>query len=288
MKPIFASFALLALFVPSHASAQWLDYTPAGTPRLKNGAVNMAAPTPKASDGKPDLSGVWAHERSSLDELRRILGANYDPAKQSSLIGMENEVVHKYGYNAMLDVKPEQSQLTPEGDAFMKKRAAARNTENVCHGEYGWPVLGLLAEPIKFVQTPRLTVILYEIDHEHRQIFVDGRKFPAEVNLPAYLGYSIGRWEGDTFVVETRGFNDRTPIDAIGHPRSEAMHVTEKYRRRDYGHLESEITYDDPKFYTKPFSVKINYTLVANNDIFEMFCGENEKDRAHMVKGPAF
>ena len=121
------------------------------------------------------------------------------------------------------------------------------------------------------------------------------RRIPIDANLkhpddvtPTFMGDSVGRWEGDTFVVETRGFNDRTPIDAIGHPRSEAMHVTEKYRRRDYGHLESEITYDDPKFYTKPFSVKINYTLVANNDIFEMFCGENEKDRAHMVKGPAF
>ena len=212
----------------------------------------------------------------SLDELRRILGANYDPAKQSSLIGMENEVVHKYGYNAMLDVKPEQSQLTPEGDAFMKKRAAARNTENVCHGEYGWPVLGLLAEPIKFVQTPRLTVILYEIDHEHRQIFVDGRKFPAEVNLPAYLGYSIGRWEGDTLVVDVIGMNDKTWLDAAGHPHTEKLHVIEKYTRVNEDNLHYEATIDDPETFTKPWTISMHLYkhTEPNAELLEYKCVE--------------
>jgi hypothetical protein len=275
---------MAALMVPAQSFAQWIDYVPAGTPRLKNGKVNLSAPTPRALDGKPDLTGVWAHEKSTLEDFKRLLGPDYDPAKQTTLIGMENEVVHKYGFNILIDFKPEEVRLTPEGEALMKRKASERNVENVCHGEYGWPVLGLLAEPIKLVQAPKETVILYEIDHEHRQIFVDGRQFPKDFQLPAYLGYSVGRWEGDTFIVETRGFNDRTPLDAVGHPRSEAMHVTEKYRRRDYGHLESELTFDDPKIYTKPFTVKINYELVPNNDIFEMFCGENEKDRTHMVK----
>ena len=275
---------MAAFLVPASSSAQWLDYVPEGTPRLKDGTVNLAAPTPRAPDGKPDLSGVWAHERISLADLRRIFGPDYDPATQNSLIGMENEVVHKYAYNVLLDFPPDEVQLTPAGEALMKRKQAERQVDNVCHGEYGWPVLGLLAEPIKIVQAPRETVLLYEIDHEHRQIFVDGREFPDEFQLPAYLGYSVGRWKGDTFIVETRGFNDRTPLDVVGHPRSEAMHVTERYRRPDYGHLESELTYDDPETYTKAFTVKINYTLVPNNDIFEMFCGENEKDRQHMVK----
>lgn len=275
---------MAALLVPTHAVAQWIDYVPAGTPRLKNGKVNLSAPTPRALDGKPDLTGVWAHEKSTLEDFKRLLGPDYDPAKQTTLIGMENEVVHKYGFNILIDFKPSEIPLTPEGEALMKRKNAERQVDNVCHGEYGWPVLGLLAEPMKLVQSPKETVILYEIDHEHRQIFVDGRKFPNDFQLPAYLGYSVGRWEGDTFVVETRGFNDRTPLDAVGHPRSEAMHVTEKFRRRDYGHLETEMTFDDPKVYSKPFTVKVNYELVANNDIFEMFCGQNEKDRAHMVK----
>ena len=129
----------------------------------------------------------------------------------------------------------------------MKQRAAERKVDNVCHGEYGWPVAGLLAEPFKIVQAPKETMILYEVDGLHRQVFTDGRKFPATFEFPAYLGYSTGSWEGDTFVVESRGFNDRTPLDAFGHPRSEAMHVTERFQRRDVGHLDTEMTFDDPR-----------------------------------------
>lgn len=282
-RNIHAGLLLAALLLPATSSAQWLDYVPAGTP-MKNGKPNLSAPTPKAPDGKPDLTGVWLHEKSTPEDFRRLLGPDYDPAKQTTLIGMENEAVHKYGFNILIDTRPEDAKLTPAGEALMARKLAERDVDNVCHGEYGWPVLGLLAEPMKIVQAPLQTTILYEIDHEHRQIFVDGRKFPAEFQLPAYLGYSIGRWEGDTFVVESRGFNDRTPLDGIGHPRSEAMVVTEKYRRRDYGHLDSEITFNDPTLYTKPFTVKLTYTLVPDNDIFEMYCAENEKDRKHMVK----
>jgi hypothetical protein len=166
----------------------------------------------------------------------------------------------------------------------MKRRAAERRVDNVCHGEYGWPVAGLLAEPFKIVQAPKETMILYEVDGLHRQVFTDGRQFPATFEFPAYLGYSTGRWEGDIFVVESRGFNDRTPLDAIGHPRSEAMHVTERYHRRDFGHLDVEMTFDDPQLYSRKFTVKVAFELVADNDIFEMFCSQNEKDRSHMVK----
>ena len=166
----------------------------------------------------------------------------------------------------------------------MKKRAAEHRNDNVCHGEYGWPVAGLLSEPMKIVQSPRETMILYEVDNLHRQVFTDGRDFPATFEFPAYLGYSTGHWEGDTFVVESRGFNDRTPIDAVGHPRSEAMHVTERFRRRDFGHLDYEMTFDDPLMYSQKFTVRIAHELVPDNDIFEMFCGQNEKDRSHMVK----
>ncbi len=283
LKRISRRLLIAALVFPAGAGAQWINYTPEGVPRTKDGKVNLTAPVPRAPDGKPDLTGVWHHEKSTLADFRKLLGNDYDPAKQSTLIGMENEAVHKYGFNILIDFKPNEVQLTPAAEAMMKQRFAERRVDNVCHGEYGWPVLGLLAEPLKIVQAPKETVILYEIDGMHRQVFVDGRKFPAEFQLPAYLGYSVGRWEGDTFVVETRGFNDRTPLDAVGHPRSEGMHVTERFRRRDYGHLDTEMTFDDPAMYSKPFTVKISYDLVPNNDIFEMYCGENEKDRSHMV-----
>ena len=274
---------LVATILLPGARAQWLDYSPPGTP-MKDGKPNLSAPAPRDAKGKPDLTGVWAHERTPVAEFKRILGPAYERESQSALLGMELEVVHKYGLNVFADMKPGESILTPAGEVAMKKRAAEQRVDNVCHGEYGWPVAGLLAEPFKIVQAPKETMILYEVDGLHRQIFVDGREFPATVEFPAYLGYSVGRWEGDTFVVESRGFNDRTPLDAIGHPRSEAMHVTERIRRRDFGHLDYELTFDDPEMYSRKFTVRIPHELVPDNDIFEMFCNQNEKDRVHMVK----
>jgi len=275
---------IAVVLLPIGAHAQWLNYPVPGIPRLKDGKPNLSAPAPRAAHGKPDLTGVWEHERTSPAEFKRMFGARYEVESQSALIGMELESVHKYGMNIFADSKPGESVLKPEGEAAMKRRASAQRVDNVCHGEYGWPLAGLLAEPFKIVQAPKETMILYEVDNLHRQIFTDGREFPATFEFPAYLGYSIGRWEGNTFVVESRGFNDRTPLDAVGHPRSESMHVTERFQRRDFGHLDTEITFDDPQLYTRPFTVKIAYEIVPDNDIFEMFCTQNEKDRVHMVK----
>jgi hypothetical protein len=275
---------LAALLLPMGAHAQWLNYPNPGIPRLKDGKPNLSAPAPRSADGRPDLTGVWMHEHSATAEFKRIFGSSYEAESQAALIGMELEAVHKYALNILLDFKPGESPLRPEAEALMKRRTAERRVDNVCHGEYGWPVAGLLAEPFKIVQAPKETMILYEVDGLHRQVFTDGRKFPATFEFPAYLGYSTGRWEGDTFVVESRGFNDRTPLDAFEHPRSEAMHVTERFRRHDFGHLDVEMTFDDPEMYSRPFTVKVAFELVPDNDIFEMFCTQNEKDRVHMVK----
>ena len=283
IKMTYRLLLVATILLRGSAQGQWLNYSPSGTP-MKDGKPNLSAPTPRGAGGKPDLTGVWAHERTPVAEFKRILGPAYEKESRSALLGMELEVVHKYGLNIFADMKPGESILTPAGEAAMKQRAAEQRVDNVCHGEYGWPVAGLLAEPFKIVQAPKETMILYEVDGLDRQIFADGREFPPTFEFPAYLGYSIGRWAGDTFVVETRGFNNRTPIDAMGHPRSEAMHVTERFHRRDFGHLDAELTFDDTKLYVRPFTVKISYDLIPNNDIFEMFCTQNEKDRAHMVK----
>jgi hypothetical protein len=284
LKTTRCRLLVAAFLLPAAACAQWLNYPDPAIPRLKDGKPNLSAPTPRSANGKPDLTGVWAHEITPIAEFKRMFGASYEAESQAALIGMELESVHKYALNILVDFKPEESPLGPEGQAVMKRRAAERRVDNVCHGEYGWPVAGLLAEPFKIVQAPKETMILYEVDGLHRQVFTDGRQFPATFEFPAYLGYSTGRWEGDIFVVESRGFNDRTPLDAIGHPRSEAMHVTERYRRRDFGHLDVEMTFDDPQLYSRKFTVKVAFELVADNDIFEMFCSQNEKDRSHMVK----
>jgi len=275
---------IAALLLPMGVTAQWINYPDKDIPRLKDGKGNLSAPAPHTADGKPDLTGVWAHEITPVADFKRMFGASYEAESQAALIGMELEAVHKYGMNIFADLKPEESLLRPEGEALMKKRAAERSPDNVCHGEYGWPVAGLLAEPFKIVQAPKVTLILYEVDNLRRQVFTDGRDFPATFEFPAYLGYSTGRWEGNTFVIESRGFNDRTPLDAVGHPRDEAMHVTERFHRPDFGHLDTEMTFDDPQLYTRKFTVKVAYNLVPDNDIFEMFCTQNEKDRVHMVK----
>jgi hypothetical protein len=282
---IFYRRLLIAAFLlPAGAGAQWINYPDKDIPRLKDGKPNLSAPAPRTTDGKPDLAGVWAHELTPVADFKRMFGASYEAESQAALIGMELEAVHKYGLNIFADLKPGESLLRPEGEALMKQRNAERSPDNVCHGEYGWPVAGLLAEPFKIVQAPKVTLILYEVDNLRRQVFTDGRDFPATFEFPAYLGYSTGLWEGDTFVIESRGFNDRTPLDAVGHPRDEAMHVTERFHRPDFGHLDTEMTFDDPQLYTRKFTVKVAYNLVADNDIFEMFCTQNEKDRKHMVK----
>lgn len=133
------------------------------------------------------------------------------------------------------------------------------------------------------MQAPGVTMIMHGLDGIPRQIYTDGRTLPVDPS-PSWLGYSIGRWEGDTFVVETTGLNDRVSLDFAGHPRSEAMRMTERYRRRDIGHLDVETTFDDPGMYDKPFTVKVTHLLQPDTDILEYVCAENEKDRAHIQK----
>ena len=236
---------VLFAFLSTGAHAQWLNFPTPGTPRTHDGKPNLAAPSPLALDGKPDLSGVWLHERTSLAEIRRIFGALADIRDKVNVPGMEADSISKYSIDILLDFKPEESPLRPEAAKAMGRRAASNNPADVCVGVPGIPVAGLLSEPVKIVQAPRLTVILYELGNLHRQVFTDGRALPKEFDLPAFLGYSVGRWEGDTFVVETAGFNDRTVLDTKGHPHSDALRVTERFHRRDFGHLDWEMTFDD-------------------------------------------
>ena len=263
------------------AEAQWLNFAPPGTPQTRDGKPDLTAPAPRTADGKPDLSGTWMHEVTTVAEMKRLYGALVDEAIKVDVPGMEIGTQHKYAVNLLLDFKPDDVSMRPAGAAVFKQRAATADPAEVCTTIAGFPLAGLLSEPIKIVQAPKTTIVLYEVNSLHRQIFSDGRAFPAEFELPAFLGYSVGRWEGDVFVVETRGFNDKTPLDLIGHPHSEALHVTERFRRVDFGHMDVEMTFDDPQTYTKPFTVKVPHTLIADQDIFEMFC-ENEKDREHL------
>jgi hypothetical protein len=257
-------------FLVHGAYGQWLGYHVPGTPR------SVKAPAPRAANGKPDLSGVWHVEPTSLAEMKRIYG---DDVNDNSLPGMEADTISKYALNILLDFKPADSPMRPEAAPLLKQHVPGANPADRCL-PIGIPATMLVSEPDKIVQTPGLIVIMYESDGTHRQIYTDGRPLPKDPD-PAWLGYSIGKWQGDTLVVDTAGFNDKSWLDLLGHPHSEALHVVERYHRRDFGHLDVEMTFDDPKMYTRPFTIKFTQDLLADSDILEYFCNENEKDRAH-------
>jgi hypothetical protein len=189
-----------------------------------------------------------------------------------------------YFFDILADFKREEKPLRPEAAAVFQTHAKAFGKDSP--GSHclpmGVPNTELIAVPFKIIQTPGVIVMLIEADNTHRQIYTDGRPLPTDPQ-PSWQGYSIGKWEGDTLVVDTIGFNDKSWLDAIGHIHSEALRVQERYRRRDFGHMELQITIEDPKTFTKPFTFKVNQLLIPDSDILETICTENEQDRAHLA-----
>lgn len=260
--------ALFVMLVPG-AHAQWLNYPAPGTPRTRDGKPNLSARTPRASKGKPDLSGVWHVQANAASRNVALQGA-----------------VSQYTTNILADFKPEEVSERPEAAKVRLQRmqSGVRDNPSVHCLPHGIPLNNLLVEVIeviKVIQTPGLIVIIYETDGTYRQIYTDGRELPEDPQ-PAWLGYSVGHWEGDTLVVSTAGFNDKSWLDLSGHSHSEALRLTERYHRRDFGHMDVEMTFDDPKMYTKPFTIKFTHLLQADSDILESYCNENEKDRVHL------
>jgi hypothetical protein len=276
-------FALIVLFAGS-VRAQWVNYPAPGTPRTRDGKPNLSAPAPRGSNGKPDLSGLWHVQPTGQKELERLFGSDLiKEADATSVPGMELDTISKYAINIFADFKPGEEPMRPQAAKLFGQRAqgAVRDPGVDCL-PLGIPISSLVSEVHKIVQTPGLIVILLEVDNAHRQIYTDGRKLPVDPQ-PSWLGYSVGKWEGDTLVVDTTGFNDKAWLDVLGHPRSEAMHLTERYHRRDFGHMDVEMTFDDPRMYTKPFTIKVTHQLIPDSDILEYFCAENEKDRVHQA-----
>ena len=246
---IVATAAVVMLLLFTTASAQWVNYPTPGTPRLPDGKPNLSAPAPRTADGKPDLSGVWR-------------GAG--PI---------------YRFNIAQDLKPEEVQ--PWAEELFLKRVRDNRKDS--------PLAKCMPVSIPFhnffnltriVQTPGFTLVLYESPNSpHRTVFTDGRELPKDPN-PSFLGYSVGRWEGETFVVTSGGFNDLGWLDSSGHPQTESLRIVERMRRRDFGHMDFEMTIDDPKVFTHPFTIKTERLLAADTDLLEDVC-ENEKDRVN-------
>ena len=243
--------AVLVLAGP--AAAQWPARLRPGTPRTPDGKPNLAAPAPRTADGKPDLAGVW------------------QPAPG-------------YVSNIALKLKPEEVPFQPWAAELFKHRRDTESREDPT----GWCIPGgvprsdAVPYPFKVVNAGDMVLILYEAVHSFRQIFLDGRAFPKDPN-PTWLGYSIGHWVDDGLLVESRGFNDKGWLDNDGRPATEALRVTEHFRRKDFGHMDVEIVIDDAKAYTKPWTVTLPLTLLPEGELIEYICDENNKDVGHLV-----
>jgi hypothetical protein len=250
-------FAAALLSMP--LTAQWLSYKTPGIPRTPDGKPNLSAPAPRTADGKPDLSGIWRGPMRSV-----------------------------YTQNIAADLKP--SEIQPWAQALYQEHVRNLGADSPrAHCLPDPPPYYHLAGLARIVQTPALTVIVNEgVSNSGvtRTIFTDGRGLPEEMN-PTWLGYSVGRWDGDTLVVATAGFNDRTWLDFSGHPHSEALRTTERFHRRDFGHMDFEMTLEDPKTFTRPITVKAAKTLVADTELLETIC-ENEGIAPHLVGGNGF
>jgi hypothetical protein len=248
-------------------SAQWLKYPTAGVPRLPGGLPNLNAPAPRTPDGKPDLSGIWEPEKTRPCPP---VGCFDMPAGEQFFdIGWRLEGGLPY---------------RPWAADAVKQRMAQNAKDDPVSRCLPGGVVKLHTTPLlrKIIQIPGLVVSLNETNVTYRQIFTDGRPLPADPQ-PAWHGYSSGKWDGDTLVVETNGFRDELWLDRNGSPLTDAGRMIERFRRVNYGKLEIEITVDDPKAYTKPWTVTLNQFIVLDTDLLDYVCLENEKDLKHMV-----
>jgi hypothetical protein len=256
--------------------AQWLNYPDRHTPRAKDGKPILTAPAPRIN-GKPDLSGLWEADATPRIELDRVLPPGYFDLQ------IDVPALSKYVVNLLWDFKPEDDPSRPQTLALLKQHRESREGSPASRCLPNSIPLTPLLLPFKIVQTPQQMVMLFEHYDPARQVYTDGRALPKDLE-PSWMGYAAGNWQGDTLVVESAGYNGKTPLDAAGHPRSESARMIERYNRRDFGHMDIALTINDPTFYTRPFTVKLPFHLIPDSDVLEAVCAENEKDQIHVVK----
>jgi len=236
------------LLLPVSLGAQWLDWRTPGIPRTADGKPNLAAPAPRTPDGKPDLSGLWR--------------VDPNPYRFALTQKLEDEAIFRPAAQAV----------------FQRRVVDFRRDDPVTNCLPGGPS-DMLSGTYRIMQSPAVIALLYENGTgRYRQIHMDGRELPADPN-PTWLGYSVGRWDGDVLVVQSAGFNDRTWLDRAGHPHSEKLRVTERFRRVDFGRVEYQITFDDPETLTKPLTLSLPVSYQADTDMLEAVCNENNRSR---------
>jgi len=263
-RSVFAVIAVCAIATVG-VRAQWITYTTPGIPRLPDGRPNLSAPAPRSADGRPDLSGIWA--------------------APCAIYGRDDCFVRSLFFDLAKDLNAADVQTTPWASAIQKQREARNHVDD----PYGYcmppgtPRIDFAGAPFSILQTPQVTAFLYETvaSMTFRQVYTDGRTLPSS-GEPTWLGYSIGRWEGDAFVVETAGFRDGGWLDTrLGRPHSDALRVTERFRRVDYGHMDLAVTIDDPKAYLKPWTLRTPLALLPDTSLIESFCDSHDRTMEH-------
>jgi hypothetical protein len=251
---------------------QWIDYPTAGVPKGKDGTPNLSAPAPRTADGKPDLSGIWV-TGEPLPCPPNL--------KDDSGECLEKSPLSRYA--------PDLNAATPGGLPFqpwalevLKQRKANGLDPHVLCLPSNFPRMFTLPHYTRFVQTRGLLVLMNEFNASYRQIFLDGRPLPVDPQ-PSWNGYSSAKWDGDALVVETNGFRDDLWMDMTGTPLTNAARVTERFRRPNFGTLEIEATVNDPKAYTRPWTIKLNHNIVLNTELIDYICSENEKDAGRLL-----
>jgi len=259
------AFALVALVIASSSTtaalAQWPSYPTPNVPRTADGAVDLDGPVPRTADGHPDLSGVWRVPRGGGPA-----GTEPDAPPLATFRDVGANI------EGGLPLQPWAAKLRADREAT----GSRDNPEAAClpMGNMQFHTQGA---PRRFAQLPGLLIILYEASMGYRQIFTDGRPSPDNDPQPWYYGYSTGRWDGDTLVVTTTNFRDGEWLDIIGTPLTDAATVVERFRRPSFGRMQIDVTFDDPKAYTKPWTVRVNQEIMVGEELIEFVCLENQR-----------
>jgi hypothetical protein len=257
----------LAIILSSLLNAQWIHYPTAGVPRTPDGKPNLTAPAPRTSAGRADISGMWMTPQNTSRCANGCDEINI-PSRENTYFGSS---------------LPGGLPYTKWAADLVKSRAttAARDDPHVNCLPPGYPRAWALPHITKIIDSPGIIVILDEFNASYRQIFTDGRALPVDPQ-PTWNGYSIGHWEGDELVVQTIGFRDDIWLDTRGSPLTEAGKLTERIRRPNFGTLEIDVTVEDAKAYTKPWTVHLKQAIVVDTEMMDEVCLENERSRSHI------
>ena len=276
MKRLIHAAGLIAMViaVSRPLSAQWASYPTAGVPRTADGKPNLDAPMPRTADGKPDLSGLWGRAAVGGAGRGRQGGAvapTPPPPAGTPPVATFFDVGAGF---------PDGLPFQPWAAELKKQRNAANSKDNpdaLCL-PMGHMQFHMHGQPRRIMQQPGLIALMYEANYGLRYIFTDGRPLPPNGEpQPWWYGYSVGRWDGDALLVETNNLKDEGWLDVRGSPLTDQAKITERFRRVNFGRLEVDITIDDPKAYTKPFTVRVNQQILVDTEMIEFICNENQQ-----------